>query len=71
MLCKLKDHFGKKVNNFVDLGVAVYGENGGFTVGVIIILSQLMVCMSYVLFFVEQLDLILYQSTDGGWGTGN
>jgi amino acid permease len=56
---KCKEEYGKKVKTYSDLGKACYGKNGEKFVAFLIIVGQFCLVTSYVMFFIEQMNLIL------------
>lgn len=52
---RTKEHYGPRVKTYSDLGHACFGNRGRLTLAVTIILNQIMCCIGYVMFFMEQM----------------
>jgi len=60
---KAKAAYGNRVKTYADLGEACYGQWGRAAVAVTLSFSQLLVCTSYVMFVIAQMDEVLFNST--------
>jgi len=59
-----KEHYGRRVKTYTDLGEACYGEFGRVMIAAVIIIGQFFCCSGYVMFFIQQMDQVI-QHTSG------
>jgi proton-coupled amino acid transporter len=58
MQTKTKERYGSRVKTYTDLGEAAFGTPGRLIVALSIALNQLMCCIGYVMFFMEQMNSV-------------
>jgi hypothetical protein len=51
--------YGRRVKTYSDLGQACYGYYGKSMVAFAILFNQVLCCIGYVMFFIEQMDEVM------------
>eukprot|EP00347_Sterkiella_histriomuscorum_P009779 403339927 len=60
---KAKEHYGRKVKTFSDLGEACFGKWGRVATALNIVIGQFFCCSGYVMFFIQQIDQVIKYTT--------
>jgi amino acid permease len=54
------NQYGKKVKSYTDLAECIYGKKGQIMMVTVIVLAQILVCSSYIMFFQKQINQVMY-----------